>query len=130
MDALVAVSLTPEAQELIQFAGSFLATAQAIQITSADEAQAAVDQTRAIKECAKAIEETRKGYTAPLDEQKKAYMDTFRPAADVLAKAELLLKGAIGAWNTEQARLAHLRNGDFKPVYGQRIFGPDIYKTF
>lgn len=103
MDGLV--QLTPEALELIQFASTFLATATAVKITTPAEAQAAVDQTRAIKECAKALEDTRKGYTTPLDDQKKAYMDTFRPAADTLAKAEQLLKGAIGTWQAEQARI-------------------------
>ena len=98
------VSITPEAQELIAFAHTFLGTAEAVQITTPDEAQAAVDQTRAIKECAKAIEETRKGFTAPLDEQKKFYMDTFRPAAEVLAKAEQLLKGEITRFQQEEQR--------------------------
>ena len=100
------VSITPEAQELIAFAHTFLGTAQAIRITTPDEAQQAVDQTRAIKECAKAIEETRKGYTAPLDEQKKFFMDTFRPATDVLAKAEQLLKGEITRFQQEEQRKA------------------------
>lgn len=100
------VSITPEAQELIAFAHTFLGTAEAVRITTPDEAQAAVDQTRAIKECAKAIEETRKSYTAPLDDQKKFYMDTFRPAAEVLSKAEQLLKGAITRFQQEEQRKA------------------------
>ena len=106
MDTLLTVTLTPEAQELIQFAHTFLATATAITITSPEQAQAAVDQTRAVKDCAKAIDEARKALTVPLDEQKKAIMDTFRPAVDTLAQAETLLKGSIGAWNAEVARRA------------------------
>ena len=39
---------------------------------------------------------------------KLAYMDAFRPAADVLAKAEMLLKGALGVWQAEQADWAQL----------------------
>lgn len=99
------VQITPEAQELIAFAGTFLATATAVRITSPAEAQAAVDQTRAIKECAKALDETRKGYTTPLDDQKEAFMDAFRPARDTLTKAEQLLKGAIATWQAEQAKI-------------------------
>jgi len=105
-ETLVTVTITPEAQELISFAKTFLATATAVRITTPEEAQAAVDQTRAIKECGKAVDETRKAMTIPLDEQKKAIMDVFRPAVDVLAQAEQLLKGAIGTWQAEQARLA------------------------
>jgi len=100
------ITITPESQELIAFAHTFLATAEAIRITTPEEAQAAVDQTRQIKECAKTVEEVRKSFTTPLDEQKKAYMDLFRPASDVLVKAETLLKGAITTFNQEQQRIA------------------------
>lgn len=106
METLLTVTLTPEAQELIAFSKTFLATAEAIIISTPQEAQLAVDQTRAVKECAKALDECRKEMTRPLDEQKTALIDTFRPAVDTLAKAEQLLKGAIGAWNAEQARIA------------------------
>lgn len=106
MDALATITITPESQELVDFSHTFLATAQAVRITTAEEAQAAVEQTRQIKETAKAVEETRKSYTDPLREQVQAYMDFFRPAADVLVKAEQLLKSAITAFNQEQQRLA------------------------
>ena len=100
------IQLTPEAQELITFAQTFLGTAQAVRITSPEEAQAAVDQTRQIKECAKAIEEARKEKTKPLDDEKKAWMDIFRPAVDVLDKAEVLLKNAINTWNAAERKRA------------------------
>lgn len=100
------IQLTPEAQELIAFASTFLGTAQAVKITTPEEAQAAVDQTRAIKDCAKTIEEVRKSFTVPLDEQKKAYMDVFRPAVEVLEKSESLLKSAILAFQQEERRKA------------------------
>jgi len=100
------LTITPEAQELITFASTFMATVEAIQIVTEDDAQGAVDQTRRIKECAKALDETRKGYTVPLDEAKKAYMDLFRPAVDSLEKAEKVLKAEIGRYTAEQARVA------------------------
>ena len=106
------VTLNQDAKELIAFAHTFLGTAQAVRITSAEEAQAAVDQTRSIKECAKAVEETRKSYTAPLDDQKKAYMDAFRPAADVLAKAEQLLKASITQFQQEEQRKAAILDAE------------------
>ena len=100
------LTITPEAQELISFAETFMATVEAIQIITEDDAQGAVDQTRRIKECAKALDETRKGYTVPLDEAKKAYMDLFRPAVESLEKAEKVLKAEIGRYTAEQQRLA------------------------
>ncbi|MEN6586811.1 MAG: hypothetical protein ABFE02_12295 [Sulfuricella sp.] len=103
---LATISISSEAQELIAFSKTFLATVEAIQITTPEEAQTVVEQLRLIKETAKAIDDTRKEYTKPLDEQKQAYMDTFRPAADVLAKAEKIGKGALAMWDTEQRRLA------------------------
>ncbi len=102
------VTIPQEAQELIAFAQSFLSTAQAVKITSADEAQAVVDQTRQIKDCAKTVEKVRKEQTDPLNEQVKFWMDVYRPAAEVLVKAEQLLKGALGTWDAEQRRLAML----------------------
>jgi len=104
--ALATLNLTHEDLELIAFAKTFLATAEAITITSSEEAQEVVDQLRAIKECSKTVEEVRKGYTDPLRERAAAYMDAFRPAADVLAKAEVLGKGALTVWDKEQRRLA------------------------
>ena len=100
------INITPEAQELIDFATTFLATVQAVRITSPEDLQGAADHTRKIQECAKALEETRKGYTVPLDDQKKAYMDYFRPAVEVLDQAEKVLKAEIGRYTAEQARLA------------------------
>lgn len=100
------VSISPDAQELIAFSQTFLATVEAIRITTPEEAQAVVEQLRLIKETAKAVETTRKEYTDPLNAQVDAYMDLFRPAADVLTKAEKIGKGALAEWDKEQRRLA------------------------
>ena len=100
------VTIPEEGLRLIEFASSFLGTASAVRITNQDEAQDAVNQTKEIKVCAGKLDEYRKGLTKPLDEQKKAIMDAFRPAVEVLEKAEQLLKGVIGTWDAEQRRLA------------------------
>ena len=104
MDALV--TITPEAQALAQDAESTLGLIQAVRITTAEECQAAVDQTRQIKAKAAQLEETRKAMTRPLDDAKKAIMDFFRGPSEFLAKAETLLKGSITTFQQEQARLA------------------------
>ena len=100
------VTVSEEGRELVAFALTFLATAEAVKITAPEEAQAVVDQAKRAKECFKAVEEYRKTLTGPLDEQRKAIMDYFRPACDGLTRAEQLLKGAYSVWDAEQRRLA------------------------
>ena len=100
------VTVSEEGRELVAFALTFLATAEAVKIANPEEAQAVVDQAKRAKECFKAVEEYRKTLTGPLDEQRKAIMDYFRPACDGLTRAEQLLKGAYSVWDAEQRRLA------------------------
>jgi len=104
MDALV--TIPEEGSLLITRATSFPVDVQGVKINTPEEAQAAVDQTRQIKALANEIEEYRKSLTKPLDDEKKAIMDTFRPATEFLAKCELVLKGSITTFNQEQARIA------------------------
>ena len=104
MDALV--TIPEEGSLLITRATSFPVDVQGVRINTPEEAQAAVDQTRQIKVLANEIEEYRKSLTKPLDDEKKAIMDTFRPATEFLAKCELVLKGSITTFNQEQARIA------------------------
>lgn len=51
-----------------------------------------------IKRTQKRLEEERKKYTAPLDLAKKQIMDAYRPKANLLAEAEMILKGATRKW--------------------------------
>ena len=104
MDALA--TIPEEGSLLITRATSFPVDVQGVKINTPEEAQAAVDQTRQIKALANEIEEYRKSLTKPLDDEKKAIMDTFRPATEFLAKCELVLKGSITTFNQEQARIA------------------------
>ena len=104
MDALA--TIPEEGALLITRATTFPVDVQGVKINTPEEAQAAVDQTREIKVLAGQIEEYRKSLTKPLDDEKKAIMDTFRPATEFLAKCELVLKGSITTFNQEQARIA------------------------
>ena len=104
MDALA--TIPEEGAQLITRATSFPVDVQGVRINTPEEAQAAVDQTREIKVLAGQIEEYRKSLTKPLDDEKKAIMDTFRPATEFLAKCEVVLKGSITTFNQEQARIA------------------------
>ena len=105
MEATLAL-ITPEAQALAHEAETTLGIIQAVRITTAVECKAAVDQTRDIKAKAARLEEVRKTMTRPLDDAKKAIMDFFRGPADLLAKAETLLKGSITTFHQEQQRIA------------------------
>ena len=111
MDATLAL-ITPEAEAIAHEAEATLGVIQAVRITTAEECQAAVDQTREIKAKAARLEETRKAMTRPLDDAKKAIMDFFRGPADLLAKAETLLKGSITTFQQEQARIAALATAE------------------
>jgi hypothetical protein len=93
MDALA--TIPEEGSLLILRATSFPVDVQGVKIN-----------TREIKALAAQIEEYRKSLTKPLDDEKKAIMDTFRPATEFLAKCELVLKGSITTFNQEQARIA------------------------
>ena len=104
--ALLTVTIPPEGLELIRFAQTFLATAEAVTITTPEEAQGVVDQAKRAKDCRDELTEYRMGFTRPLDEQKKAYIEAFRPADESLERAEKLLKGAYAVWDAEQKRLA------------------------
>ena len=104
MDALV--TIPEEGSLLITRATSFPVDVKGVRISTPEESQAAVDQCRQIKVLAAEIEEHRKSLTKPLDDQKKAIMDAYRPATEFLAKCEVALKGSITAFNQEQARIA------------------------
>ena len=105
MDASL-VSIPHEGMALVKDAGAILGVISAYQIHTQEDAGIAVNQTRDIKAMKATIEDYRKSLTKPLDEEKKAIMDYFRPAVDNLDKAEGLLKGVIAAWNAEQQKIA------------------------
>ena len=104
MDALA--TLPQEGAMLIQQALSFPVDVQGVKITTPEEAQGAVDQTRQIKALGKQIEDYRKSITDPMRAEIAAIMDTFRPAMEFLAKVETVLKGSITTYQQEQARIA------------------------
>lgn len=100
------VTIPQDGLELIRFAHTFLSMAEAIAITTPEEAQAAVDQAKRVKAFGKELLEYRMERTKPLDEEKAAWIEAFRPATEVVARAEQLLKGAYSVWDAEQKRLA------------------------
>lgn len=66
-------------------------------------AQAANDLLR-VKKYAAEYDAQRKEGTAPLDEEKKAWMDAYRPRLDFLGRAETTIKRAMVAYENERQR--------------------------
>jgi len=106
MDAIATITIPEEGALLIKQALSFPVEVQGVKITTPEESQAAVDQTRQIKALGKQIEDYRKSITDPMRAEIAAVMDTFRPAMEFLAKVETVLKGSITTFQQEQARIA------------------------
>ncbi|MGD9599953.1 MAG: hypothetical protein AB7P94_16945 [Steroidobacteraceae bacterium] len=96
----------PTAAALTRGADSALALVEAFEVT--DDATFALggEELQAIKRKATALEEQRKAITKPLDDAKKAVMDLFRGPAELLAKAEGILKGKLLGYQQEQQRKA------------------------
>ena len=81
-----------------------------IEITTAQENNAAAEVLGEIKGRAKDMDTLRRSMTRPLDDSKKRIMDLFRPIAQQLGDAEQHLKGAMLEWQQqEERRLAQER---------------------
>ena len=98
----------PKASFLTQSADRVLAVAKAIVVDSPEMAEIAASELVNIKARAKDLDEERKRITKPMDDAKKAVMDTYKPAIERLGQAETALKDAISSYQKEQRRLADL----------------------
>lgn len=105
---VIGVRLPPEAkvnladQSVLQMES---ASAMVV-VTNAIEYQKAAAFLIEIDTAAKAIEETRKDFTRPLDELKKQWMDRFRPHIERLVDAKATVARAMQTWRSEQERMA------------------------
>jgi hypothetical protein len=75
-------------------------------ISSHEEAELAAEELRGISELIKSLDDKRKAITRPLDAAKKATMDLFREPLETLEQAKETIRRAIGAFQSEQRRLA------------------------
>lgn len=101
---LVNLQVPQPEQALFKQATSALEMAQAYTIDSPQVRDLAARELTKIKGLQKAVEETRKGITQPIDAAKKAVMDLFRAPTTYLDQAEVLLKKAITTYDREQER--------------------------
>jgi hypothetical protein len=104
--APVAALTLPDSTALTGRAQQALAFIEKFQVTDAESYQLAAEELQAIKTRANALEAQRTGITGPINKALKAINDLFRGPADLLERAEQLLKGKMLAYNREQERLA------------------------
>lgn len=95
---LIPAAIPDSAQEVATVASDLIARAQAFEIATATDLEAAVELTRGIKSQAKELDGIRKTATQPLDKAKAAIMGWFKPRITELEAAERVLKGKMGAY--------------------------------
>jgi len=100
------VVLTASAQMLANEAVRILADARELTITTPDQYQQAARLVQSVKGLAKRLEDERFSQTRPLDDEKKAIIELYRPLADTLTQAEGVIKRGISAYQQEQQRIA------------------------
>lgn len=104
--APVAALTLPDSAALTARAQSALAFIESMPVDSAESYSLAADELRAIKTRAKAIEDQRTGITGPINNALRAINNLFRGPADLLERAEAILKSKMLAWDQEQERIA------------------------
>ena len=103
---LVTLSIKRPDEALFRKSEDLLASARSYRIVSPDVAIAAGEDLVAVKTLAKQVEEKRTAITGPINQALREVNALFKPAQEWLAEAERLLKGALLAFNAEQARIA------------------------
>jgi len=98
-DASAALVLVSQAQKA-------LTNAEAYVIDSPAMYELAAADLQSVKALRKQVDDKRTGITGPLNQALKAVNDLFRPATSYLDDAEGKLKGALLAYDQEQARKA------------------------
>ena len=92
----------PTAAHLSRGAAAALDLVQAFEVVDDATFEIAADELKGIKTRAAALDEQRKGITAPMDAAKKAVMDLFRTPLEVLTQAEGILKTKMLGYQREQ----------------------------
>lgn len=99
------LALTPEAQKVAIQAARLLADAESLEITTAEQYNAAAQLLPSVKGLSERLNSERFSQTRPLDREKAAIMDLYRPLAETLMKAEGIVKRGLKAFADEQKRL-------------------------
>ncbi len=103
--AQVMPAVPAETRSEIQTLADLAHKSSSLVISTQPEYQIASDLLADIKSRGKALEEKRKGITAPLDAAKKATMDMFRPAVDAIDQFEREVKAKMSSFVREQERI-------------------------
>lgn len=106
--AEIEISAIAQAEQKASYTA--LEVAKTYVIESAEMAELAAEELKAIKTKQAELDEKRKAITRPLDEKKKQIMSLFKPAQDLLEQAENVLKSSIINWKAEESKRIRLEN--------------------
>lgn len=104
--APVAALTLPDSMAITATAQRALTFIEGFQITTNEDYALAAEELQAIKSRAKSLETQRTGITGPINDALKAINNLFRGPADLLTRAEQIIKGKMLAWQQEQERIA------------------------
>ena len=104
--APVAALTLPDSMAITATAQRALTFIEGFQITTNEDYALAAEELQAIKSRAKSLETQRTGITGPINDALKAINNLFRGPADLLTRAESVIKGKMLAWQQEQERIA------------------------
>ena len=91
--------------DLIQRANADATPAKQLVISTVEHYTDAAAILKRVKGNLKSLVDERKALTLPVDGVKKAIMDAYRPATELLEQAEVAIKKAIATFEAEQERL-------------------------
>lgn len=109
-DSMTSEQVDPRLDQERTRIAQMVAQAGVIQVTSAEENDAAAVMLQELKGRAKDLDTLRRSMTRPLDDAKRRIMDLFRPIEQEMAEVEQHLKGTMLDWRRqEERRLAELQ---------------------
>lgn len=101
-----ALTIPPPDSEMLANIREFARRAGSLVVSDLASREGAATQLREVATFAKFIDDDRKKRTRPLDAEKKAIMDEYRPAEADLANARSMLTAGILKFDTEERRKA------------------------
>lgn len=106
-DANVIANL-PEVREVMGAAQQVADYAQALVVSNPEQYRDAGERLTLLMGAKKRLEDMRTRITKPINDGLKGINNLFRTPGDTLANAERLIKSKLGAYQTEQERLARI----------------------
>lgn len=131
MDNVIAPYQEIALNEVSALVDAVVEQARALSVINSDESfQRADGYLVEVKKAQRTLEAKRKEFTLPIDQAKKKIMDDYRPKADALSQAEMILKGGTRKWwiaeqerkaREERARQEEARKAEEERVRKEQI---------